>query len=141
MYNINRFLEMHIRYPVALQEVKNGLKISHWIWYIFPQIKGLGKSYVSVYYGIDGIEEAKEYYNNPILREHLIEITNAVLTHKGKKTALEIFGETDSKKLKSCMTLFDIIEPDSVFSEVLDAFFNGKRDNMTIAIINNRKDY
>ncbi|MDE5854924.1 MAG: DUF1810 domain-containing protein, partial [Ruminococcus sp.] len=71
--------------PVSLQEVKNGLKISHWIWYIFPQIKGLGKSYVSAYYGIDGIEEAKEYYNNPILREHLIEITNAVLTHKGKK--------------------------------------------------------
>lgn len=141
MYNINRFLEIQKKdYSEALQEIKNGLKTSHWIWYIFPQLKELGRSSTAVYYGIDGIEEAEEYYNNPTLKEHLIEITKAVLIHKDKKTALEIFGETDSKKLKSCMTLFDMIEPDSVFNEVLNAFFDGKRDNRTIEIINGRKD-
>lgn len=142
MYNISRFLNMQEKYyPAALQEIKNGCKTSHWIWYIFPQVKGLGKSYESEYYGIDGIEEAREYYNNKQLHDNLIEITDAVLAHKDRKTAYEIFGGIDSLKLKSCMTLFDMVEPESVFSEVLEAFFNGKRDILTIKIINNRKDY
>lgn len=141
MYNIGRFLKMQeIDYPIALQEIKNGLKVSHWIWYIFPQLKGLGKSSMSEYYGIDGIEEAREYYNNKQLRENLFEITNAVLAHKDKKSAKEIFGGIDSMKLKSCMTLFDIVEPESVFNEVLEIFFDGKRDGRTINMINNRKD-
>ena len=90
-------------YQTALQEIRNGQKRTHWIWYVFPQMKGLGHSEISQFYGIDGREEAYEYIANPILRERLIEATKAILD--SDKTVYEIFGQ-DTIKVRSCMLLF-----------------------------------
>ena len=135
MYNIDRFIEAQERdYSIALNEIRNGKKTSHWIWYIFPQIKGLGYSSISKYYGIDGIEEAREYYNNEYLRNHLIEISNALLDNDN--SALNIFGSIDSLKVKSCMTLFELVDPkEKIFKEVLHKLYNDERDEKTLEII------
>lgn len=114
-------------YALALREIRNGRKMSHWIWYIFPQLRGLGNSYYSHFYGINGKEEARRYLENPVLRERLVEISNALLKHSGK-SAPEILGSIDAVKVRSCMTLFDSIEPNGVFARVLDVFYGGKRD-------------
>ena len=90
-------------YRTALQEIRNGHKQTHWIWYVFPQMKGLGKSEISKYYGINGREEAYAYIDHPVLRERLVEITQAVLD--SKKTVYEIFG-ADTIKVRDCMRLF-----------------------------------
>ena len=97
-HSLERFVDAQERmYDIALAEVKNGKKLSHWIWYIFPQIKGLGESYNSRYYGIDDINEAKAYLRHPILGARLREITFALLQHKDKR-AVEIFGMIDALK-------------------------------------------
>lgn len=135
MENINRFIEAQkYDYDVALSEVKNGKKINHWMWYIFPQIKGLGKSEMAKYYGITDLEEAREYLNNKILGTRLIEISNELLK-LNTNNPIEVFGYIDSMKLKSCMTLFDYISNnDSVFCKVLEKFYNKERDINTINI-------
>lgn len=93
-FNLQRFFDAQERdYAQALREIKNGLKQSHWIWYIFPKLKGFGGSSTSKYYGLDGIEEARAYYDHPVLRERLIEITKALLEHRGK-SAQDIFPPT-----------------------------------------------
>ena len=110
-YNLNRFIEAQNRdYDIALAEIRAGKKASHWMWYIFPQLKGLGRSSTSEYYGLSGIKEAQAYLSDPILKARLIEITDAVIAHKDK-SAEEIFGGIDAKKLRSCMTLFSIAAP------------------------------
>ena len=96
-------------YQTALQEIRNGHKKSHWIWYVFPQMKGLGHSEISEFYGINGREEAKAYIENPILRERLIEATKAILDNN--KTVYEIFGQ-DTIKVRACMLLFASIDSD-----------------------------
>ena len=103
-------------YQTALQEVKNGLKRTHWIWYVFPQMKGLGKSEISKYYGINGREEAYAYIDHPVLRERLVEITQAVLD--SKKTVYEIFG-ADTIKVRDCMRLFASVSEIPVFRQML----------------------
>lgn len=96
----------------------------HWIWYIFPQQKGLGHSYNSEYYGLDGVEEARAYLNDPILGTRLREITQALLAHKGQRTIRQLMGSgIDVLKLKTSMKLFDKVSPNDVFSEVIEAFF------------------
>lgn len=124
-YNLNRFIEAQNRdYDTALAEIRAGKKASHWMWYIFPQLKGLGRSSTSEYYGLSGIKEAQVYLSDPILKARLIEITDAVIAHKDK-SAEEIFGGIDAKKLRSCMTLFSIAAPDiPVFDAVLEQFFH-----------------
>jgi len=121
-------------YRIALAEVRGGEKQSHWIWYVFPQLKGLGLSETSEYYGLAGLAEAKEYLADPVLGPRLREISNALLAHKGK-TASEILGYPDDLKVCSSMTLFDAIEPNAVFAEVLEAFYGGKRDERTLGMI------
>jgi uncharacterized protein (DUF1810 family) len=135
-HNLNRFIEAQNRdYPQALAEMRNGRKRSHWIWYIFPQIHGLGFSSTSEYYAIRSLDEAKDYLQHPVLGSRLIEITKAVLAHNGK-TANQIMGSPDDLKLKSCMTLFNLLEnTNPVFQEVLDNYFNGMQDQKTIAIV------
>ena len=121
-------------YEIALNEIKNGHKRSHWIWYIFPQIDGLGHSSTAKYYSIKDLEEAKEYLNNEILRSRLIEISNELL--KLNDSIDNIMGYPDNLKLCSCMTLF--YEADSsidVFKKVIDKFYNGKFDENTIRIL------
>lgn len=135
-FNLKRFLDAQERdYATALQEIKNGKKRSHWMWYIFPQIAGLGLSSTSQYYAISSIEEAKEYMNHPILKTHMLEICE-VLLQLNNKNANTIFGFPDNLKLKSSMTLFEIAAPEYVvFKEVLEQYFCGERDEKTISII------
>ena len=134
-YNLNRFIEAQNRdYDIALAEIRAGKKASHWMWYIFPQLKGLGRSSTSEYYGLSGIKEAQAYLSDPILKARLIEITDAVIAYKDK-SAEEIFGGIDAKKLRSCMTLFSIAAPDiPVFDAVLEQFFHGVPDRNTLRL-------
>lgn len=111
-------------YNTALQEIKSGGKRSHWIWYIFPQQKGLGRSYNSEFYGLDGEEEAKAYIEHPVLGLRLREITKALLVHKGYRTIHQLMGsEIDVLKLKTSMLLFDKVSPNDVFARVIEDFF------------------
>lgn len=135
-YNLQRFVNAQEGdYPQALKEIQQGRKWSHWIWYIFPQIHGLGLSSMAEMYSISSIDEARAFLNHPVLRERLIEISTALLKHKGQSTAYEILGTIDAIKVRSCMTLFDILMPNAIFAEVLDAFYEGQRDQKTIDII------
>lgn len=118
-------------YTQALQEVQDGMKRSHWIWYIFPQLAVLGHSEKAKYYGISGYDEAEAYINHPILGKRLREITRILLTHH-KIAAIDIFGELDAMKVRSCMTLFDAVSPDDVFEQVLDKFYDGTYDKKTL---------
>ena len=129
---LQRFIEaQNDSYDQALKEIRNGRKLTHWIWYIFPQIKGLGFSYNSEYYGITSLQEAKDYLENELLRKRLFEITESLLMHKGKDIE-SIMGDIDALKLKSSMTLFDAVQPGSIFGEVLDEFYGGERCRRTL---------
>ena len=135
-FNLQRFLDAQKNnYADALREIKQGYKQSHWIWFIFPQMCGLGRSSMAEYYGISSVEEARAYLDHPTLKTRLIEISTALLQHKGRSTAYEILGTIDAIKIRSCMTLFDYIMPHAIFAEVLDAFYNGERDELTIRIL------
>ena len=140
--DINRFTEAQqspfCGYEVALKEIQNGKKLSHWMWYIFPQFRDFAHSSRAYYWGIIDLMEAKRYLSHPILGVRLREITRTLLDHKNK-TALEIFGEIDAKKLRSCMTMFDYLMPNDVFGEVLDTFYNGERGGKTLRLINQQK--
>ena len=133
--NVSRFIEAQENtYSDALSEIRNGRKRTHWMWFIFPQIKGLGNTQMSVKYSINDINEAIFYINHPILGNRLKEITGELLKIKDK-SALDIFGSPDDKKLKSCMTLFSIASQDSIFRQVLSQFFNSEKDGKTLDII------
>lgn len=134
--SLNRFLEAQkIMYETALEEIKKGEKESHWIWYIFPQLRGLGYSPKAYTYGIDGLEEAKAYLEHPVLSARLIEITEALLSHQGKDIE-DIMGDIDALKLRSSMTLFaHISETNSVFHRVLEVFYDSKMDEMTLGLL------
>lgn len=136
MERIERFLDgQRFGYETALAEMVKGRKNNHWIWYIFPQIKGLGHSPNAQFYGIRDLDEAREYLAHPVLGQRLREITNAVLTHKGEDI-YEIMGSSiDALKLRSSMTLFDLVSPDDIFAEALDAFYSGQRDPRTIELV------
>lgn len=134
-FNLERFLKaQEYFYQVAYAEIKEGYKRSHWMWYIFPQIKGLGRSSMSEYYGITYLDEARAYLEDDVLGTRLREICEALLKHSDK-SAMDIFGGVDSMKLKSSMTLFDKVSPDEVFGKVLDVFFNGQRDMRTLDMV------
>lgn len=135
IYDLSRFHQAQERsYAVALQEVKEGYKASHWMWYIFPQIKGLGRSDMALYYAITSLDEAKAYLTDEILGTRLREISEELLKHSDVSIQ-GILGGIDSMKLRSSMTLFDLVSPDDVFARVLDVFFEGKRDDLTIEIV------
>ena len=125
VYDLNRFLETQERdYAIALQEMQNGRKVSHWIWYLFPQRKGLGHSHNSKFYALDGVEEARAFLEHPILGERLRTICRALLTHAGKRDIEQIMGShIDVIKLQSSMNLFNKVAPGDVFQQVLDTFF------------------
>ncbi len=131
-----RFLEAQNQiYLRALEEIKNGKKTSHWMWYIFPQLAGLGHSDMANHYAVRDFTEAVEYLKHPVLGKHLIEITTALLAVKNK-SAQDIFGTPDNLKLRSSMTLFSEIEnADPVFQQVLDKYFDGQPDTMTLDLL------
>ena len=135
MEGLERFVEAQDRdYAAALAEIRNGFKKSHWIWFVFPQLRGLGMSYMSSFYGIAGLEEAKAYLAHPVLGARLREISAALLAHEGQ-AAWAILGEIDAMKVRSSMTLFDAVCPDSVFGQVLNAFYEGGRDEVTLSML------
>lgn len=140
MNDLSRFIEAQKRdYEIALSEIKAGRKYSHWIWYVFPQLKGLGRSGNSNFYGIKNIEEAIAYYQDPILGERLKEITNAFLDLPSQNPA-DIMGRPDDMKLKSCMTLFNEVckqlgIQNNIFQQVIYKFFDGKFDSKTLRIL------
>lgn len=139
LYNLQRFLDAQDQdYLTALQEIKNGKKYSHWIWYIFPQLVGLGSSYNSEYYGIKDLSEAKTYLENDKLRERLEEISSALLDHN-ENDALKIMGSPDHGKLKSSMTLFSSVPGSNpVFENVLIKYFKGWKSRRTLELIRER---
>jgi uncharacterized protein (DUF1810 family) len=125
-------------YERALSEIKNGRKRSHWMWYIFPQLDGLGHSSAARLYGIKGIDEAKAYLAHSILGPRLIESMEAALSVEGK-TADEIFGFPDVLKFRSCATLFaQISEPASVFERILKKYYDGRPDEATLRLLDER---
>ena len=119
-------------YDSALDELTSGQKYSHWMWFIFPQIEGLGRSDTARYYAIKNREEAQHYLEHPVLGERLIECTKTVLSVHGRSAA-QIFGYPDDIKFRSSMTLFaEISAPDSVFEQALDKYFDGQKDPKTL---------
>lgn len=134
-FNLERFLEgQRFGYGYALNEIRNGHKDGHWIWYVFPQMKGLGYSPNSQFYGISGKEEAKAYLEHAVLGTRLREITGALLAIEGK-SAEEILSPIDAMKVRSCMTLFDAVCPNDIFAEVLDRYYEGQRDSVTLRLL------
>lgn len=142
---IDRFIDIQSKdYQNAYDEISNGRKISHWMWYIFPQVKGLGSTSTSMYYGIDGLEEAEEYLNNECLYNNIVNISNKLL-ELDTSDPEEVFGYIDALKLKSSMTLFSetqkrsnkLINPKTdVFDKVIEKYYDGVYDNLTLDILN-----
>lgn len=135
-YDLNRFIAAQERdYETALKEIKEGFKRSHWMWYIFPQISGLGHSPMAKKYEIVDLGEAKAYMENPYLRDNLIRICRALI-ECGKDDIEDIMGYPDNLKLCSCMTLFEMAAPEvEVFKKVLDVYFEGQRDKSTLDLV------
>ena len=121
-------------YQTALAEVRAGYKCSHWMWYIFPQMRGLGRSENATYYGIKDLEEAKEYLNHPVLGARLREITTAFLQLSGVSVR-EVLGHTDAMKMLSCMTLFNMVSPNDIFQQVIEKYYNGREDRRTLSLL------
>ena len=134
-YDLSRFHKAQKgTYETALAEIRAGRKRSHWIWYIFPQIQGLGYSSTAQYYAIEDLNEAKAYLADPVLRERLLEISNALLA-LDSCDASEVMGYPDDLKLRSSMTLFSLADPEcTVFRDVLEKFYDGREDSRTIAL-------
>ena len=132
-YDLSRFHKAQQgSYETALAEIRSGRKRSHWIWYIFPQIQGLGFSSTAQYYAIENLEEAKAYLADPVLRERLLAISYALLALDSCDPS-EVMGYPDDLKLRSSMTLFSLAEPEcTVFRDVLDKFYGGREDERTI---------
>ena len=134
-YDLDRFIKAQdsgwATYSEALSEIKEGHKRGHWIWYVFPQIKGLGHSYNSEFYGISSKNEAKAYLEHPELGLRLREITKALLGCSNH-SAFNILGFPDVLKVQSCMTLFDLVSPNDIFNEVLEKYYEGKRCDKTV---------
>ena len=135
--SLERFVKaQELAYPIALQDIKKGKKRSHWMWYIFPQLRGLGTSTMAHKYGIVDLDEAKAYLEHPVLSARLYELCGELLKHKDK-SANDIFGDIDAMKLKSSMTLFALTSKEhTIFDEVLECFFDGERDAITLKLIN-----
>lgn len=138
MNDLKRFLDAQANdYERALAEIGRGRKQSHWMWYVFPQIAGLGRSETARFYSIRDKREAEDYLAHPVLGARLVEISNALLEIEGK-TANQIFGSPDDLKLKSSMTLFNSLDgAPTVFRQVLDKFFDGAKDWKTLDLIHN----
>jgi uncharacterized protein (DUF1810 family) len=136
-YNLERFITaQETDYAIALSEIKDGRKQSHWMWYVFPQVLGLGYTSTSILYAIKDLDEAAAYLQHDILGRRLIEICNALLSLE-TNDAHQIFGSPDNMKLRSSMTLFALVPgADTVFQSVLNKFFNGRKDDKTLQLLN-----
>lgn len=140
MYDNPEGLERFVKaqagsYAAALGEIRQGRKRSHWMWYIFPQLRGLGYSSIAQYYGLRGLDEAKAYMRHSVLGPRLVEISEALL-ELDTDDPLVVLGYPDDLKLRSCMTLFEQAAPEQpVFARVLDKFYSGRRDGTTLSML------
>ncbi len=143
MSNLNRFVTVQDGvYETALCEMQKGRKQSHWMWFVFPQVKGLGMSYESQYYGIDSLYEARQYLEYDELGNRLREITREVIRHSENGIEYVMGGsDVDALKFRSSMTLFDIVSPNECFERALNTFFNGEQDPKTLAIVREEQSY
>ena len=132
-FDLQRFVDAQAPvYADVIAELGAGAKRSHWMWFIFPQLRALGRSSTALHYGIASIDEARAYGAHPLLGARLTQCSALVLATRGK-TAEQIFGSIDAMKLRSCMTLFEIVAPKQpVFAGVLDAYYRGERDPLTL---------
>ncbi len=132
-FNLQRFVDAQAGgvYEGALAELKAGRKRGHWMWFIFPQLRGLGRSAMSTHYGIGGLEEARAYLEQPLLGNRLRKCVAAILSHAGERTVEVMLGPVDAAKLRSCLTLFAEADGGELFERALDAFFGGERDEAT----------
>ena len=132
-FDLQRFVDAQAPvYADVIAELGAGAKRSHWMWFIFPQLRALGRSSTALHYGIASIDEARAYGAHALLGARLMECSALVLATRGK-TAVQIFGSIDAMKLRSCMTLFEIAAPQQpVFAGVLEAYYRGERDALTL---------
>jgi uncharacterized protein (DUF1810 family) len=136
-YNLQRFVDaQQDRFEIALAELNAGSKRSHWMWFVFPQLAGLGRSPTAQFYGIASIGEAEAYLDYPVLAARLRRSVQAILPWTASRSAEQILGPVDALKLRSSMTLFDRVEPGGLFAEALDGFYGGQRDQRTLALLN-----
>ncbi|MBO4334621.1 MAG: DUF1810 domain-containing protein [Desulfovibrio sp.] len=141
MYDMSRFLKaQQADYQAALQEIRMGKKQGHWMWYIFPQLKGLGRSRMAEDYAIADLQEAKAYLENPVLASRIRELANALLALPTSDPVL-VFGRIDALKLRSSMTLFDLAseEEPSLFKKVIEKFYNSQADQKTLELLDKQK--
>ena len=140
LFDLNRFLQaQETGYKSALEEIRRGRKLTHWMWYNFPQYAGLGFSSTSVFYAVKSLDEARAYLAHPVLGARLAECCRALLALDGL-SAQEIFGSPDDLKLCSCMTLFARVSlPGSVFEQVLAKYYDGKSDQRTLELLGNEQ--
>ncbi|HEX6661414.1 MAG TPA: DUF1810 domain-containing protein [Sphingomicrobium sp.] len=136
-YKLQRFIEAQDEdFEAALEELREGSKKSHWMWFVFPQLAGLGRSTTAQYFAVSSLDEARAYLDHPLLGPRLGQCLGALLQWAGKRTAEEILGTIDAMKLRSSLTLFEAAAGDPSFARALDAFFGGKRDDRTLALLN-----
>lgn len=135
-HDLSRFVDAQRPvYDSALAEIRAGRKRSHWMWFVFPQVKGLGFSSSSEYFGIGSLAEARAFLDHPVLGARLVECTEALLAHEDR-SATSIMGSPDDLKLRSSLTLFSLVEPQgSVFHRGLERFFEGQPDELTLDIV------
>jgi uncharacterized protein (DUF1810 family) len=135
-HNLQRFVDAQQGViDTALAELRAGRKQSHWMWFVFPQLAGLGRSPTALHYGIASLDEARAYLAHPLLGTRLRQCVDAILPWAGDKTPEAIFGPVDAMKLRSSLTLFDAAEPRGLFGRALAAFFAGKADERTLALL------
>jgi uncharacterized protein (DUF1810 family) len=136
-HNLQRFVDAQNGvFQTAIAELRAGLKRSHWMWFVFPQLRGLGRSSTAIHYGIGSLDEARAYLDHPVLGTRLNQSVEAILRWIDRRSAEKIFGPIDAMKLRSSLTLFDLVAPESVFAEALAGFFGGERDGRTLALLN-----
>ena len=136
-HNLQRFVDAQDGiYETALAELRAGAKHSHWMWFIFPQLAGLGRSPTARFYGVRSLEETRAYVGHPLLGQRLRDCVGALLPWAGRRTAEQILGPIDALKLRSSLTLFDHIESASVFADALQAFYERDPDERTLALLN-----
>ena len=136
-HDLQRFIDAQESiYEIALAELRAGSKRSHWMWFIFPQLRGLGLSPTAQFYGIASLDESRAYLGHPLLGTRLRECVDAILPWSGRLGAEDILGATDALKLRSSLTLFDHVEPSALFAAGLAAFFDGEPDQRTLALLN-----
>lgn len=141
LFDLERFVtaqDAYDSYNIALKEIEDGRKKSHWMWYVFPQIQGLGHSIMSQKYSIKSLLEANAYLYHDILGTRLYEVMDALPIYGD---AEEIFGELDAMKLRSCLTLFDLVSPNEIFADFLENYFNGERCQKTLKIVSSELSY